>query len=233
MIYNSDVSSSNWTSHHLHVQLNKSHTCIHALMITCSSKCINTVIYESTQTHTQYVRMFIYVYINYYYTIITYTYALYLIGLIGISSCFNKCLHYVKMSFITCYVQWRTPTILQYKCHHNQRLGHWRWMLKYYIWQMQTFLWCRSHSIHTTSGLRHCTYKNPVQTHIPHFCFPNCVPPSHLHNLRWPCIRKLLNITSLTLDLAMFTSAPAPNKLCTTLWWPSWLAICSGVVFIW
>ncbi|KAL5457467.1 hypothetical protein EMCRGX_G034730 [Ephydatia muelleri] len=53
------------------------------------------------------------------------TYKLYLSGLIDISSSFNQCLHYVKMSCVTCCVQW-TPTTLQYKCHHNQRLDQWR-----------------------------------------------------------------------------------------------------------
>ena len=36
-----------------------------------------------------------------------------LIGLIDISSNFNECLHYIKMSFLTCHVQW-TQSILQY-----------------------------------------------------------------------------------------------------------------------
>ena len=44
-----------------------------------------------------------------------------LMSLIDISTSFNKCLQYVKMSTETCSRQW-TSTILKYKYHQNQRL---------------------------------------------------------------------------------------------------------------
>ena len=78
---------------------------------------------------------------------------MYLSGLIDISSSFNECLHYVKMSFNTCCVQW-TTSILQLKFNYDQVLKH------YMLSILHT---CNSHTCTHSSSHRSCihTKKTP------------------------------------------------------------------------
>lgn len=55
------------------------------------------------------------------------------------------------------------------------------------------------------------------------------LPPYPQHSFLLPLVMKLLQITSLTSDVTMFTSAPALNNVCTTWSWPSSLAAYNGV----